>query len=80
MLDERQDYFGQTVNIAARVQDLAEPSAILATKPVLESADVARLVGDAGYRTASKQLSLRGVSEAFEIYEIREGKHAAQAA
>jgi class 3 adenylate cyclase len=80
MLDERQDYFGQTVNIAARVQDLAEPSAILATKPVVESADVARLVGDAGYRTASKQLSLRGVSEAFEIYEIREGKHAAQAA
>jgi len=72
MLDERQDYFGQTVNIAARVQDLAEPSAILATKPILESAEVARLVGEAGYRTTSRHLSLRGVSEAFEIYEVRE--------
>ena len=55
MLDERQDYFGQTVNIAARVQDLAEPSAILATKPIVESAEVARLVGEAGYRTTSRQ-------------------------
>ena len=80
MLDERQDYFGQTVNIASRVQDLADPSAILATKPIVESAEVARLVGDAGYRTTSKCLSLRGVSEAFEIYEIREREAAARAA
>ncbi len=80
VLDERQDYFGQTVNIASRVQGLAEPSAILATKPIVESAEVARLVGDAGYRTASRQLSLRGVSEAFEIYEIREREETARAA
>jgi class 3 adenylate cyclase len=79
MLDERQDYFGQTVNIAARVQDLAEPSAILATKPIVESAEVARLVGEAGYRTTSRRLSLRGVSEAFEIYEVREGEERAAA-
>ena len=30
VLDERQDYFGQSVNIASRVQGLAEPTAILA--------------------------------------------------
>ncbi len=80
MLDERQDYFGQTVNIAARVQDLAEPSAILATKPIVEGAEVARLVGEAGYRTTSRHLSLRGVSEAFEIYEVREREGAEAAA
>ena len=79
MLDERQDYFGLSVNIAARVQDLAEPSAILATKPIVESAEVARLVGEAGYRTTSRQLSLRGVSEALEIYEIRESEARAAA-
>jgi len=79
MLDERQDYFGQTVNIASRVQDLAEPTAILATKPVAENAEVARLVGDAGYRLASKHLSLRGVSETFEIYEISEAEARAAA-
>jgi class 3 adenylate cyclase len=72
MLDERQDYFGQTVNIASRVQDLADPTAILATKPVVETAEVARMLGDEGYHTTSKRLALRGVSEAFEICEIRE--------
>ena len=44
MLDDRQDYFGQTVNIASRVQGLAEPDAILATKPIIESSEVARLL------------------------------------
>jgi len=80
VLDERQDYFGQTVNIASRVQGLADPSAILATKPIVESAEAARLFGDAGYRTTSRSLSLRGVSETFEIYEIRERAESAAAA
>ena len=65
-LNDRQDYFGQTVNIASRVQGLADPTAVLATQPIVESAEVARLVGEAGYRTNSRQLSLRGVSEAFD--------------
>ena len=30
-MNERQDYFGQTVNIASRVQDLADSSAIFVT-------------------------------------------------
>jgi class 3 adenylate cyclase len=79
-LNDRQDYFGQTVNIASRVQGLADPTAILATQPIVESAEVARLVGEAGYRTSSRQLSLRGVSEAFTIYEIRERERATAAA
>jgi len=80
MLDDRQDYFGQTVNVASRVQGLADPGAILATKPIVESPEVARLVADAGYRTAASQLSLRGVSETFDIYEVREREEAAAAA
>src|SRR5205085_3109557 len=35
-LNDRLDYFGQTVNIAARVQGLAHERAIFATKPVVE--------------------------------------------
>jgi len=74
MLDDRQDYFGQTVNIASRVQGLAEPDAILATKPIIESSEVARLLTESSYRTTPRpsSLPLRGVSEAFEIYEVRE--------
>jgi class 3 adenylate cyclase len=76
-LNDRQDYFGQTVNIASRVQGLADPTAILATQPIVENAEVARLVSEGGYKTSSRQMSLRGVSEAFTIYEIREREPAA---
>ncbi len=80
MLDDRQDYFGLSVNVASRVQELADPTAILATKPIVDAAEAAGLVGASGYRTSSRQLSLRGVSEAFTIYEIREREPAAAAA
>ena len=53
MLDDRQDYFGQTVNIASRVQGLADPTAILATKPIVETPK-SRAGGRAGYRTKSR--------------------------
>jgi len=80
VLDERQDYFGQTVNVASRVQGLADPTAVLATKPIVESSAAARFLSDAGCRTTSRELALRGVSEAFTIYEIHEGEAAAAAA
>jgi class 3 adenylate cyclase len=71
MLDERQDYFGQTVNVASRVQGLADPTAILATKPIVESANVRRILAEAGFVATARQSSLRGVTEAVTVYEIR---------
>jgi class 3 adenylate cyclase len=79
VLDDRQDYFGQTVNIAARVQDLAEPTAVLATRSVVESPETARLLREAGYSTKLRLLNLRGLAEAFQIYEIRESQSLAAA-
>lgn len=72
VLDDRQDYFGQSVNIAARVQGLADPSAILATRPVVETPEVRSLLVEKGLRTTSRESALRGVSEALTIYAIRE--------
>src|SRR5208282_5626384 len=43
VLNDRQDYFGQTVNIAARVQALADSRTILATGPVIENKETALL-------------------------------------
>jgi class 3 adenylate cyclase len=72
MLDERQDYFGQTVNVAARVQGLADPSAILVTKPIVESAEVARFLAEQGVAAKERQAyALRGVSEPVPVYELR---------
>ena len=48
-LNDRQDYFGQTVNMAARVQGLASSRAIFATKPVVEDRKVLQ---DPGNRRA----------------------------
>jgi len=72
VLDERQDYFGQTVNVASRVQGLADPSAILVTKPIIDGANVARILAEAGATaTAREASSLRGVKEAVAIFEVR---------
>src|SRR5258707_10299091 len=43
-LNERLDYFGQTVNIAAGVQSLAEGDEICITEDVHDAADVAEIV------------------------------------
>ena len=79
MLDDRQDYFGQTVNIASRVNELADPTAILATKPVIESSEVARMMSDSSYRKTPRSSQLRGLSDEFEIFEVREREAAAAA-
>ena len=79
MLDDRQDYFGQTVNIASRVNELADPTAILATKPIIESSEVARVLNEASYRTTPRSSQLRGLSKEFEIFEVREREAAAAA-
>ena len=79
MLDDRQDYFGQTVNIASRVNELADPAAILATKPIIDSSEVARVLSEARYRTTPRPSQLRGLSDEFEIFEVREREAAAAA-
>ncbi|HLJ71088.1 MAG TPA: DUF5939 domain-containing protein [Roseiarcus sp.] len=72
MLDERQDYFGQTVNVASRVQGLADPSAILVTKPIVEAANVAKILAEAGMAATERQAyTLRGISEPVPVYELR---------
>ncbi len=73
VLDDRQDYFGQSVNIAARVQGLADPSAILATRGVVETPAVSAYIAEQGLRTRSRESALRGVSEGVRVYEIAEG-------
>ncbi len=70
MLNDRQDYFGQTVNIAARVQGQATERAINATGPVVKSPAVMELLGRAGLTPAEKSVELRGIADKVVIYEI----------
>jgi len=70
MLNERQDYFGQTVNIAARVQGQATSQAINATEPVVKSPAVMELLRKAGLIPMEKSVELRGIADKVVIYEI----------
>jgi class 3 adenylate cyclase len=70
MLNERQDYFGQTVNIASRVQGLATSSSIFATGPVVGHGESARLLSDGGITPMPKEHVLRGIAEKWSVFEI----------
>jgi class 3 adenylate cyclase len=69
-LNDRQDYFGQTVNIAARVQNLATSSSIFATSPVIESALSSGILETAGVEPIAQDAALRGITERVAVYEI----------
>jgi len=69
-LNDRLDYFGQTVNIAARVQGLAVSRSIFATEPVVEDAQTARLLGEQGLIPVPQRHMLRGIADELTVYEI----------
>ena len=69
-LNERQDYFGQTVNIASRVQGLASTPSILATGSVIGNALSASLLKADGLTPAVHQHALRGIASEMAVYEI----------
>jgi len=69
-LNDRLDYFGQTVNIAARVQGLADSQAILVTKPVMDNPLVGKMLETGKLVPAAQDAALRGVAEKMTIYQI----------
>jgi len=70
MLNERQDYFGQTVNIAARVQGLSTSQAIHITGPVIDAPAVAAILHKEAITPIQKQAALRGIADKMVVYEI----------
>jgi class 3 adenylate cyclase len=69
-LNDRLDYFGQTVNIAARVQNLADSQAILATKSVVDHPGVSKLLAGSKLTPTAQDALLRGVADRMTIYQI----------
>jgi class 3 adenylate cyclase len=70
MLNERQDYFGQTVNIAARVQGLSTSQAIHITGPVIDAPAVAAILDKEAIIPIQKHAALRGIADKIVVYEI----------
>lgn len=64
-LNERHDYFGTTVNIAARVQRLSHGGDVVMTRAVADDPEVADML--VGARLEVSQASLRGIGEPVEV-------------
>src|SRR5688572_2815300 len=69
-LNERQDYFGQTVNIASRVQGLSTEQAIFATGPVIEDSRASGMLQSNGLQPMQHQAKLRGIASEMNVYAI----------
>ncbi|MGO7259240.1 adenylate/guanylate cyclase domain-containing protein, partial [Rhizobium brockwellii] len=59
-LNYLQDYFGQTVNIASRVQGLADPNVIITTEAIVGDAQVSEILRVSGISSASRMSELQG--------------------
>lgn len=70
MLNERQDYFGQTVNIASRVQSLSTSQEIHITAPVIDTPAVASILEREAITPIRKHAALRGIADKMVVYEI----------
>jgi len=69
-LNDTQDYFGRTVNIAARVQGLASSRAIHVTESVVEDPNAAKILELSGLKPTMRRASLRGIVDETTVYEI----------
>src|SRR6516164_5828787 len=70
VLNDRQDYFGTTVNIASRVQSLADSRAILATGSVVTHPRASTLLKTNGLEPVVHPRMLRGIADEVAVYEI----------
>jgi class 3 adenylate cyclase len=70
MLNERQDYFGQTVNIASRVQGLCQSRSIFATGQVVHDGKASHVLRSRGIMPSPCERPLRGITSSVEIFEI----------
>ncbi|WGD48863.1 adenylate/guanylate cyclase domain-containing protein [Bradyrhizobium sp. CB1650] len=69
-LNGQQDYFGQTVNIASRVQGLAASRSIVVTEAVVDNAEARTLLAASGLDPARRSVALSGIADKVSVYEI----------
>ena len=69
-LNDRQDYFGQTVNIASRVQGLATSDSIFVTDAIVSETPVERLLAAQHLEPQSRHHSLKGIGDRVPVFGL----------
>src|SRR4029079_12777061 len=62
-LNERLDYFGSTVNLAARLEGLSTGSDVIISGPMFDDPEVARLLKDGTVEAEAFDMSVKGFEE-----------------
>ena len=70
-LNDRLDYFGSTVNMAARLEGLSTGSDVIISRSVYEDAKVRELIESSGLAAEEFDMSLKGFeNERFELWRV----------
>lgn len=70
-LNDRLDYFGSTVNMAARLEGLSSGSDVVISGSVYEDAKVRELIDSHGFSAVEFDMSLKGFDdERFELWRV----------
>ena len=68
--DERLDYFGQSVNVAARIQGLASSGEIWVSESIYNNFNENNFIESIGYKTEKQSAILKGVGKPTPVYKI----------
>lgn len=69
-LNERIDYFGTTVNIAARVQGLSDGRDVMASGAIFAESNAAEFLKEKGWSSESFTTSLKGLKSSYEVHKL----------
>jgi class 3 adenylate cyclase len=71
-LNDRLDYFGSTVNMAARLEGLSNGSDVIISRAIFDDASVADLLNSSEIEALSFEMSLKGFEEEqVELWRVR---------
>ncbi|MDX2470423.1 MAG: DUF5939 domain-containing protein [SAR324 cluster bacterium] len=68
--NDRLDYFGRTVNIAARVQGLSGGGDIMLSKELFSEPSIAEQIQEFGWNTKPIKATLKGIEGLYEVVHI----------
>jgi class 3 adenylate cyclase len=69
-LNERLDYFGTTVNIAARVQGLSDGRNVMASGTIFSKGGAADLLAGKGWADETFVTSLKALKASYEVHKL----------
>ena len=69
-LNERIDYFGTTVNIAARVQGLSDGRDVMASETIFREGDAVEYLKAKGWASEDFTTSLKGLKASYKVFKL----------